>query len=137
MESEFDSSSPPPQTSDENLPLLIPLSYQGKRPNPDDVLSSQPNKRPYASPSLPARDTTPRLLASEVFGGLARNVQDYETFTRPEHQLEEQIMAHMDTKVPKEELDWLLQSIPLEDRTKEGGDISETVMVTAFHGMKS
>jgi hypothetical protein len=35
----------------------------------------------------------------------------------------------MDTKVPKEELDWLLQSIPLEDQAKEGADISETVMV--------
>jgi hypothetical protein len=38
-------------------------------------------------------------------------------------------MATMDTKVPKEELDWLLQSIPLEDQAKEGADISETVMV--------
>lgn len=37
--------------------------------------------------------------------------------------------AKLDKKVPKEDLDWLLGTIPLEDRAKETVDISETVMV--------
>ena len=78
---------------------------------------------------MPGRDPASRALAARVFGGLASNVEDFDTFTLPEHRHEEQIMASMDTKVPKEELDWLLQSIPLEDRTKEGADLSDTVLV--------
>jgi hypothetical protein len=70
-----------------------------------------------------------RAIASRVFGGIASTVEDFDTFTSQTQRYEEHIMATMDTKVPKEELDWLLQSIPLEDQAKEGADISETVMV--------
>lgn len=132
MGSDSESSSPPPQINQENRPPMMPISYQSKRPNSDVALSSLPNKRPYGSPSLSGRDPTTRVLASRVFGGLATNVEDFDTFTSAEHRYEEHIMATMDTKVPKEELDWLLQSIPLEDRAKEGGDISETAMVSPF-----
>jgi len=137
MGSDFGSSSPVAQINQENRPPMTSISYHGKRPNPDDALSSLPNKRPWGSPSLSGRDPATRLLASRVFGGLASNVEDFDTFTSAEHRYEENIMAAMDTKVPKEELDWLLQSIPLEDRAKEGGDISETVMVCSLFRRKT
>jgi hypothetical protein len=78
---------------------------------------------------LPGRDQASRALEARVFGGLATNVTDFDTFTSLQQRYEEQAMANMDTKVPVEELDQLLQSIPLEDRAKEGADLSETVLV--------
>ena len=46
-------------------------------------------------------------------------------------QFYEAMSARLDRKLPEQDLDWLLESIPLEDRAKETVDISETVMV--FH----
>jgi hypothetical protein len=107
-------------------PPMPATSSQGKRPSPDNTLSLLPNKRTYV---LPGRDPASRALAARVFGGLATNVEDFDTFTMPEQRYEEQAMANLDAKVPKEELDRLLQSIPLEDRVQEGADLCETVLV--------
>ena len=126
MSSNSGSSSPAPQINQENMPPTLLTSSQGKRSSPDNLPSLIPNKRPYI---LPGHDPASRALAARVFGGLATNVRDFETFTSPEQRYEEQAMANMDIKVPVGELDRLLQSIPLEDRTTEGTDLSETVLV--------
>jgi len=128
MDPDSASSSP---ASQEN-PGLLPPTYSFihyKRGNPDAARSSLPNKRLALSPTLAAGGSATKSLASRVFGGLASAVENIDTFTTPEQKYQEHIMATMDTKVPKEDLDWLLESIPLEDRAKEGTDISETVMV--------
>lgn len=39
------------------------------------------------------------------------------------------ISEKLDSKVSNQDMDWLLETIPLEDRAKETVDISETVMV--------
>jgi hypothetical protein len=134
MDPDSASSSPASQENPGLLPPTYTPTYSFvhyKRGNPDAARSSLPNKRLAiaTSPTLAAGGSATKSLASRVFGGLASAVENINTFTTPEQKYQEHIMATMDTKVPKEDLDWLLESIPLEDRAKEGTDISETVMV--------
>jgi hypothetical protein len=108
-------------------PLLPHPQYNpSKRPTSSEDLN--PSKR-HLSLGTAAQIREQQALQEKIFGDKARDVEDFDTFTSQEDALRER--EEENVKVPKAELEWLIQSIPLEDRAKGNGDISETVM--AFH----
>jgi hypothetical protein len=113
----------PPQPS--NGPKLYPP--QLKRPaSSGDIKSLIPNKR-HSS-------VEKKSLEEKIFGDKALNVEGFDTFTSEEHLAKEREEASKDVKVPKAELDRLIQSIPLEHRAKGDCDINETVMALTHDG---
>lgn len=113
----------PPQPS--NGPKRYPP--QLKRPAPSrDIESPIPNKRHSSVGS--------KTLEDKIFGGKALNVESFDTFTSEEDLHKEREEALKDVKVPKAELDRLIQSIPLEHRAKGDCDINETVMAFTHEG---
>ena len=105
-------------------PSMGPKIYtpQLKRPaSPGDLKSPTRNKRHSSGET--------KSLEDKIFGDKALNVEAFDTFTSQEDLLKEREEASMDVKVPKAELERLIQSIPLEDRVKGDCDINETVMV--------
>lgn len=109
-----------------SLEKLKPPSNPSKRPSSSENLEPpMPNKR---HSSLGAISREQRALQEKIFGDKAMNVSHFETFTSQEDL--ERESDEPDVKVPKAELEWLIKSIPLEDRVKgDSADINETVMV--------
>jgi hypothetical protein len=109
-----------------SLEKLKPRSNPSKRPSSSENLEPpMPNKR---HSSLGAISREERALQEKIFGNKAMNVGHIETFTLQEDLERER--DEPDVKVPKAELEWLIKSIPLEDRVKgDSADINETVMV--------
>jgi hypothetical protein len=108
-----------PQQPSEGPKLYKP---QLKRPaSPGSLKSPTRNKRHSSGEK--------NSLEDKIFGGKALNVESFDTFTSQEDLLKEKEEGSMDVKVPKAELERLIQSIPLEDRAKGDCDINETVMV--------
>ena len=67
-------------------------------------------------------------LESKLFRGKGLNVRDFDTFTSPEDRLADQISASQDGQVAREELQKLIESIPLEDGGDKA-DIHEIILV--------
>jgi hypothetical protein len=97
-----------------------------KRPAPsEDLKSLASNKRQL---SAGTQTYEQRVLQEKIFGNKAAKVEDFKTFVNWDDTLKDE-EASWDEPVGKAELDWLIQSIPLEDRVGEQADLDETVMV--------
>jgi hypothetical protein len=126
-----------------------PLGDQDKEnlpPNPVDPLS-QWRKRHASIESKSTQAFTKRIMSQlpshEIFlNSIAAlenkkyrgsDYEDDDDAVIPDRTGREEFYAaiseKLDSKVSNQDLDWLLETIPLEDRAKETVDISETVMV--------
>ena len=128
----------PPIMYIQQLPVIQPLSYLSvnlsgplvdskKRPASSTALDSvHITKRHTSAGSHKTREE--RALRETILDNRADNaVESFDTFQSQDDSIDP--LDNLDAKVPKEELDRLIQSIPLEDRAKINGDIDETVVV--------
>ena len=110
----------------ENIPPSSePFHVMGKR------LGSQPlppSKRSKLSPGA-SKAAVQAHIESKVFQGKALNVRDFDTFISPEDRIADEISAKEDVKIPKEELQNLIDSIPLDEENDESQDIQDILMV--------
>lgn len=119
---------------------VIPQTYLPA--NPFRVLKD-PKKRTASSDSTdPAQQskrhssagshTTPeeRALMAKILNNKACNaVERLDTFSLRDDSPDDIVLPDKDVKVPKEELDRFLESIPLDDRAELGGSTDDTIAV--------
>jgi hypothetical protein len=118
-------------SSEENDPSSsTPSSPVLTNPHTKRAASVQPlgeiefNKRLCVGPEK-------RALEAKLFRGKAVNLRDFETYISPDDSHVNATNAKSDVKVPDEEIQKLLESIPLEDQDQEAADIHKTLVVRA------
>lgn len=107
-----------------------PLNPSKRPAPPEDLKPLANNKRNFLTGSQTHEQ---RVLQEKIFGNKAAKVEDFETFTAWDDKLKED-EASKNELVPKAELDWLIQSIPLEDRVGGQTNFDETVMASKPRG---
>jgi hypothetical protein len=116
----------PPLASSQKRPALSEIQdpSTSKGPHPGSMFKFAPNKDLFSPPKKKAKSAEP-----DRFAGIATNVEDFETFSYPgKHGNNDDDVGGKDVATPHE-LEWLIASIPLEDRVKGAADMNESLMV--------
>jgi hypothetical protein len=85
--------------------------------------------------SPPKKRRSPDVDEEAIFAGKGVNVQNIETFDYPGTNYMDEELGGKGDFVPPQELEWLISSIPLEDRANGAADMNEMVMVYPANGL--
>lgn len=119
------SSSRPSSSQENHDPFLMePYQFMG----PGKRAGSQPLPPLSKRSKHDLEQFERKALEHKLFKGKGLSVLDFDTFTSPEDRLADQISASQDVEIAKEELQKLIESIPLEDEGDKA-DIHEIILV--------
>jgi hypothetical protein len=107
-------------------PVLTQPALSSKRPALSEIQQEENAKK--ARPNGNGNS-----IGAKLFAGIAADVEDFETFS---YGIVDDDIGKVEPVAPQE-LEWLIQSIPLEDRARGTADVNDTIMVLALFESKT
>ena len=98
--------------------VLTQTALNSKRPALSEIQQEANSKK--ARPNVNGNS-----IGTKLFAGIAADVEDFETFS---YGKVDDDIGKVEPVAPQE-LEWLIQSIPLEDRARGTADVNDTIMV--------